>query len=150
MPRSLWSRQRRCRNNVGGSNASIASLGLEFDHYWLRCPLGPVSDKTSGADIAILRATVAKPLGPETRGGKPHYAATSGSPSGWRTMATRPPPACTGSRPHSGAAGLLPVMEDGFPSVGPGGGLRVEAVDAPFVDSALPAYLHLPYGRLCR
>ncbi len=41
-------------------DTSMASLGIEFDQNRLRYSLGPVRDETSGADIAILQASVSK------------------------------------------------------------------------------------------
>ncbi len=81
-------------------DSNIASLGIEFDQNRLRYSLGPVRDKTCGADIAMLKASVSK-LADLTPVASAQPRGTSGSPSARRTAATRRPPECTGSRRRS-------------------------------------------------
>jgi len=140
-------------------DTSIASLGIEFDQNRLRYSLGPVRNETSGADIAILQASVSK-LADLTPVASAH--ATRHERLAQR-LEDRGHPRTAGV--HWFAAAQLwllscyPIWETtqdlvelhgrttaAFLRWAPVADHRVEAVDVPFAGGALPAYLHLPYG----
>jgi len=140
-------------------DSSIASLGIEFDQNRLRYSLGPVRDETSGADIAILRASISK-LADLTPAASAHALRHERLA---QRLEDRGHPMTAGV--HWFAAAQLwllscyPIWETTQELVELHGRTtsaflrwaavadhRVEAVDVPFAGGALPAYLHLPYG----
>lgn len=139
-------------------DTSIASLGIEFDQNRLRYSLGPVRDETSGADIALLRASVSK-LSDLTPAASAHALRHE-------RLATR-----LEDRGHPTTAGVhwfaaaqlwllacYPIWETtqelidlhqrttaAYLRWAAVADHQVEAVEVPFGGGALPAYLHLPY-----
>lgn len=140
-------------------DTSVASLGIEFDQNRLQYSLGPVRDETSGADIAIVRASIDKlsDLTPVASANTERHERLA------QRLEDRGHPVTAGVHWFAAAQlwllGCYPFWETTPELVDLHGrttaaflrwaavaDYRVEAVDVPFAGGALPAYLHLPYG----
>lgn len=150
---------RRWREQRWLIDSAIATRGIEFDQNRLRYSLGPVRDETSGADMGILKASISKldDLTPVASGHAVRHENLA------RRHEDRGHPRTAGV--HWFAAAQLwllaayPIWETtpelvdlharctaAYLRWAKVADHRVEAVDIPFGDHALPAFLHLPPG----
>lgn len=138
---------------------AVRALGIEFDQSRLKYSLGPVRDETSGADIAILKQSIKK-LSDLTQIASIHAQRHEALA---RRLEDRGHPVTAGVHWFTAAQlwllGAWPIWEttdelielhrrkvEAFDKWIAVADHRVERVDIPFADRALPGYLHLPPG----